>query len=372
MTINRPALLFAAAAAAALIAASAPAQEPVKIPALPHGAKLAFEENWSSGTIDPAKWYRLKKQWGAGNHGVVPDNVFLAEDEVAGKKQNVLVCRAHGDRYEGPVKGQWGKPQRVGGVIVSKPFFASGRFEVAMKIGDRDAAPGGPANPAHPQGTVPAIWTYGYRLVKVAEDQSGGFIKEEPLYHPYIQQWGKGLAFYWSELDFPEFGKEGAFDKAMFNTFLNKQHDSQMLDVRGAADGGYHTYTTEWRTHLVPIKGVTDAQVAESGGFWWVQDKAVDYASYWAQPLKRIGEDDYAVYAGKSARHWIDGKYVGENTKFVPAMAAQLNLGIWLPEWAGSRHWVESKVSFASIKVWQFNDPGDVRGVLTEDIEDNF
>ena len=57
---------------------------------------------------------------------------------------------------------------------------------------------------------------------------------------------------------------------------------------------------------------------------------------------------------------------------FVPAMAAQLNLGIWLPEWAGPAPWETATVSFASVRVWQYDDPGDVRGVLVEDIADNF
>jgi hypothetical protein len=53
-------------------------------------------------------------------------------------------------------------------------------------------------------------------------------------------------------------------------------------------------------------------------------------------------------------------------------MAAQLNLGVWLPDWAGPVPWETATVSFASVKVWQYGDPGDVRGVITGDIKDNF
>ena len=131
----------------------------------PATARMAFQENWFEGKIDPKKWYVPRKKWGDGNHCVVPENVRIATDTVAGRRQNVLVCEAHGDRYDGPVKGLWGKQDRVGGVIVSKPFFASGRFEVVMKIGSKQPYDGGPENPVHPQGCVPAIWTYGYTLV---------------------------------------------------------------------------------------------------------------------------------------------------------------------------------------------------------------
>ncbi len=334
------------------------------IPPLPDGARIALDENWSSGEIDPEKWYPLRKQWGQGNFGVVPENVSVVTATVGGSQQFVLRCEAHGDRYRGPVTGQWGKRERVGGVLVSKEHFASGRFEVVMKIGS-------PENPA-PAGMVAAIWTYGARLVRVEESVSDDFNRAVPLYHPYLQEWGKGMAFYWSEIDFPEYGKAGDYATPMYNTFLNKMQASETFAVHGAADGDWHTYTTDWRTHLVPIDDVTDDQVAEAEGYFWVQDKAVPYDRYWGQPLKRLGENRYAVCAGKSARHWVDGKFVGENTQFVPSLTGQLNIGVWLPEWAGPADWEVASAAFASVKVWQYGNEGDVTGVLTGDIEDSF
>lgn len=355
-------LLFLPVTAILLIGMPDPAAG--AIPEMPEGTKLVLDEDWSSGRIDPERWYSLRKQWGQGNAGVVPENLAIVKDTVAGASKNVLRCTANGDQYDGSIVGQRGMKKRVGGVLVSKQHFASGRFEVVLKIGDRE-------NPK-PQGMVPAIWTYGYRLVRVAEDLSDNFIAKQPLYHPYLQEWGKGMAFYWSEIDFPEFGKAGEYARPMYNTFLNKQKHSRTFDVHGAADGGYHTYTTEWRTHLVPIDGVKDSQVAEAEGFAWVQDKAIPYEKYWGAPLKKIGADQYAVYSGLSATHWIDGKYVGTNTELVPAMSGQLNLGVWLPEWAGAAPWRSMSISIASVKVWQYGDPGDVRGILTEDIRDSF
>ena len=350
----------------ALLALAQPlqAKQSTPIPELPDGAELALEEDWSSGKIDPDRWYALRKQWGQNNFGVVPENVAIVKDEVDGKLRNVLRCTANGDRYDGPITGQWKKKQRVGGVLVSKQHFASGRFEVVMKIGTHE-------NP-RPPGIVPAIWTYGYRMVKVAPELSDNFNAKQPLYHPYLQKWGKGMAFFWSEIDFPEFGKDGKYGEPMYNTFLNKQHHTTTFDAHGAADGRYHTYTTEWRTGLKPIENVRDSQVAAAEGFYWIQDKAVPYDQYWGAPLKKLGPDKYAVYSGLSAKHWIDGKYVGENTKFVPAMTGQLNIGVWLPKWAGAAPWKSCSVQFASIRVWQFDDPGDVKGILTEDITNNF
>lgn len=335
---------------------------------LPDRARPAFTEDWSSGRIDPAKWYVLRKKWGRNNHGVVPENVRVERE--GGRP--VLVCEAHGDAYDGPVTGLWGKKERVGGVIVSKPFFASGRFEVVMRIGSTKPHDGGPADPRRPEGAVPAIWTYGYRWVEVGRAPVDTFVPEKPLYNPFMKAYGIGANEYWSELDFPEFGKGGDYSKAMYNTFLQNRHQAVFFDVGFAADGKYHTFVTDWRTTLKELPGVKDAQVVEHGGFWWVRDRAVPFESYLGNPLKKLGSDRYALYAGRRAVHWIDGRKVGENLKFVPAMAAQLNLGVWLPEWAGPAPWKTARVSFRSVRIWQFDDPGDVRGVIRDDIGNNF
>lgn len=367
-------------AAAAIPLLSAPAGAPAgggakktaALPALPAGARLVLDEDWSGGAIDPKKWYVLRKHWGGGNNGVVPENVAIAADRVDGRVKKVLVCTAHGDRYNGDIVGRGGRKTRVGGVIVSRQFFAAGRFQVVMKIGDVKRHPGGPADPTRPAGTVPAIWTYGYRFVKVPQDRKNEFVPAVPLYNPHMPRYGGACNEYWSELDFPEFGKNGDFDKAMYNTFCQNRHEPKMRPVTGAADGTYHVFTTEWRTTLVPLPGVRDDQVVEHGGYWWVQDKSIPFDDYLGNPLKRRGKDDYAAYRGRIAAHWIDGKKVAENRRYVPAMAAQLNCGVWLPDWAGPAPWKTATVSFASVKVWQYGDEGDVRGVITGNIENNF
>jgi len=165
----------------------------------PDGAVLVFEEDWAAGRIDPAKWYLLRKRWGSGNNGVVPENVAIVPDVVFGQHKNVLVCRGHGDDYDGPVKGWQGDTRRVGGVIVSKPFFASGQFEVVMKIGQTAPAPQGPDNPARPIGMIPAIWTYAYRWVAVDKDKAHDFSADMPLYNPHMNHHGWAANEYWSE-----------------------------------------------------------------------------------------------------------------------------------------------------------------------------
>ncbi|GAA4423169.1 glycoside hydrolase family 16 protein [Bremerella cremea] len=342
------------------------------VPALPKQAKLVLEENWLSGEIDPECWYVFRKQWGGGNHGVVPENVVIGKDEVNGTERNVLICTAHGDRYDGPVKGWWGNKTRVGGVIVSQEHFASGRFEVVMKIGEKESHDGGPADPTRPKGCIPALWTYAYRWVEGDKARKDEFQPETPMYNPHIPAYGMAANAYWSELDFPEFGKAGNFDDAMYNTFLQNRHDNRFFSVAQAVDGEYHTFTTEWRTHLREMPAIRDSQVIESDGFYWVQDKSIPFADYLGNPLKKLGENRYALYEGKIATHYIDGKKVAENDKWVPAMSAQLTMGVWLPDWAGPADWKTASMKVASVKVWQFGDEGDVMGVMKGRTADSF
>jgi len=286
------------------------------VPPLPRGATLDLNETWASGAIDPSRWYRPRKRWGQGNNGVIPENVRV--------EKGALVCEAHGDLYDGPLGGFDGQRDRVGGVLVSKVFFASGRFEMSIRFGL-----------PLPRGAVPAVWTYAFRA---------------------------GNPDLLSELDFPEFGKGGVFGKALYNAYRQTQEDTQVLDASPLVDGAFHALTTEWRTELAAVEGVTDAQVVESGGYWWLK----------GDPFKRLDKDRYAKSRGVKAVHWIDGRKVGENTHAIPCMAAQLTLGIWLPNLGGPAAWKTASVAFGPVKVWQYHDAGDVRGVLTEDLKDNF
>ncbi|MAE18499.1 MAG: hypothetical protein QF755_06940 [Candidatus Peribacteraceae bacterium] len=256
-------------------------------------------------------------------------------------------------------------------MIVSKQFFASGRYDVVIKIGEVKRKNSSPKDPIRPIGMVLAIWTYAYRWVQAPEIQAKDFITDIPLYNPHLNRHGYNANEYWSEIDFPEFGKNQNMEQELYNTFMQNKHQSRKYSTSSVIDGQYHTMTTIWRTHLVPMPDLKDEQFIKYGGYYWIQDKQVNYENYLGQPFKKLSKDNYSVYKGKSATHYIDGKFVGSNLQWVPSMAGQLNIGVWFPEWGGEEPWAESFISVASVKVWQYNDPGDVHGILTEDILSN-
>ena len=322
-----------------------------------------FFEDWGSAKIDSLKWYSPRKKWGNGNNGVIPENLKFEKDTVFGKEKTVLSFYGNGDAYTGSLSGLNGNKARVGSMLVSKRFFASGVYEIVFKIGDSEKG--------KPVGMIPAIWTYAYRFVKHSEDKYKKFDSKNPAYHPVLDKHKWGGCEYWSEIDFPEFGKNQELNKALFNTFMNANFHSQIIPTPTVTDGKYHTMKMTWQTELIPIE-ITDSQVAEDGGLWWVQDEKVKFENYRGNPLKRLGKDKYSVYAGKEVLYELDGKVIGRSTSFIPAMAAQLNLGVWFPEWGGKAPWERAKMSISSVKITPLNNSGDCFGFLVDDLKDNF
>ena len=174
------------------------------------------------------------KKWGKGNNGVSQDNVFISKDIVNGSKKNVLICEGHGDNYDGSVPGWNGHKSRVGGVIVSKDFFASGKYEDVMKIGGTSNNPNDTKPYNNPIGMVSAIWTYSYKWVDSGEKPTSKFDRSNPMYNPFLKN------EYLSENDFPELGKHQDFEHGLYNSYLNQKEHSERLKTSDVADGKYH------------------------------------------------------------------------------------------------------------------------------------
>ncbi|MCM8525287.1 MAG: hypothetical protein NE327_02145 [Lentisphaeraceae bacterium] len=323
-----------------------------------------FLEEWENGKFDSNKWYFPRKKWGNGNNGVIPENLEFSEDIVFGKKKTVLNFYGNGDEYKGSLVGFEGHKNRVGSMIVSKRFFASGIYETVFKIGESDKGA--------PKGMVPAIWTYAYRFVKHREGMYKKFDPENPSYHPILDRHKWGGSEYWSEIDFPEFGKDQKLGEALFNTFLNVNFHSQTIKTPSVLDGKYHTLKMTWTTKLTPVPEAKDSLVIEENGYCWVQSEEIPFEKYRGNPLKKLGKDKYVAYQGKEIIYELDGEVIGKSTSFVPAMAAQFTLGVWFPDWGGKAPWSRAKMSIASVKITPLKNEGDCFGFLNQDLKDNF
>lgn len=168
--------------------------------------------------FDDKVWDVAYRQWGGETvGGVVPENVSIRDGK--------LILEAHGDRYNGPVKGinadltERPHGRRVGSAIATRKQWGSGRFEVRMK-----AAP--------VLGACSAIWTFYYRWNEGREPDNHEIDIELP---------GRPR----------EVHRDIDFRHALCNTFLTPEKKVTTGYTKLAApqvDGEFHTYRFDWHT----------------------------------------------------------------------------------------------------------------------------
>ncbi|MGB0969565.1 MAG: family 16 glycosylhydrolase, partial [Mycobacterium sp.] len=214
--------------------------------------------------LDPENWLIADKAWGGSNGGVIPDNVEVVD--------GVVRLRAHGDDYTGDVLGHGDRATRVGATIVTRDYFASGRYEVRARV---------------PQvlGAASAFWSFHY-------------IEYHPTQPEY---WTEPNRIRNSEIDweFPTARDDGtpndpvSFDYARANSWGGKfggegGNVSLRPDIGElVADGEFHTYAYEWhaggdgRDPFVAWS-IDDVEVARYTGESFGQDNVPHRASrFW-------------------------------------------------------------------------------------------
>lgn len=187
-------------------------------------------ETFDGADLDLERWRVAHRNWGgqvAGelsyNGGVVPDNFEIREGQG--------VFHAHGDHYGGPVRGinrdRSPRPdgKRTGAALYSREAFASGRYEVRMKV-------------APELGVCSAIWTYHYE-----DPQPGPGEEPHPLNH---------------EIDIELPGRPApehehiSFRRALMVTWVglsHQEHTTTYADLGAPQDDGqFHTYRFDWHT----------------------------------------------------------------------------------------------------------------------------
>ncbi|OAS14915.1 family 16 glycosylhydrolase [Paenibacillus oryzisoli] len=277
-----------------------------------------LREDFNGNTLDPKKWLIAAKQWGGlNNNGVVPENVKVENGN--------LLLEAHGDLYNGPVKGLY-KPnknkeniapyhlaynvdtvergnKRVGAAIASKAYMGSGRYTMSAKI-------------IPDLGVASTMWSFHYQEYNGSVGMKNG-VKVASGDPEYIRAFKEGRLLpdatgaypeyyaYNHEIDIEVPGRPAgphtgqSYDRALLNTFTGEgEHEYSTiyanLGAKGIhiADGNYHKFEYRWHT----------------GGNG--ETPRVDY--------------------------YIDDQYIATNTTTLPTNAGRLWLGVWFPDaWAG-------------------------------------
>lgn len=335
-------------------------------------ASSGFHEDWSQG-ISPQRWFLLHKVWGQGNHGVSSQLVSIEQDNVNGITKNVLVLTTQGDLTKSSIMGvkktssgyvPADSPKRVGAAIATVDYFASGIYEVTMKIGRPKSNP-----QSAPVGLCPAIWTFHYEehYAKSSDSTGSQLNPNDPLYQPRFKEGDATNGYYStvnSEIDWPELGRNGNFNTALYNTYISevraggnfKTVDYSSLGIN-VLDGKYHKYRMEWSTKLTPTT-LTDSQVVPYGAYYYATDSAT--SPYQGFPVVKKSDGIWYVYQGASATFYVDGIKVGTSTSKVSPVSARLNVGAWFPSWAGTPNWDETKIYISDITIYPKHDEGDV------------
>ena len=276
-----------------------------KPPLTPISSKQVFFDDFEGNTLDPSKWRVAKRQWAGGgvNGGVVPRNVTVVDGH--------LVLEAHGDLYDGPVKGinKYGiarrHGKRVGGAVATKHYFASGRYEIRAKIAP-DLGVCSSFAAMHYQELYPG--QRGYK-------KAGGN--------------GQDVAIVNHEIDIELPGRprgnaiyDVSYEYCLANTWRGQKRsqrsDSYVHLGQPQNDGQYHTYRFDWHT------GGDDA----------------------TNPPK--------------VEFYVDDQLIQTITTNIPTRGSRFWASVWFPyRWAGVPSFIKSRMVVDWIRITPFNQPND-------------
>ncbi|MDF2987909.1 MAG: hypothetical protein K0R50_3419 [Eubacterium sp.] len=286
-----------------------------------------FYDDFDGNTLNTDKWLVAKKNWGGYekdnegniisnyNGGVVPENVSL--------ENGVLKLEAHGNNYTGDVKGVYrsGRERadniRVGASIATKDYYASGRYEVNMKIPDE-------------LGACSAIWSFNYRELYDEASLAAAAARGVDVSEGYY------VSNHEIDIELP--GRptgevqDISYDYALCNTWRGEtevESTTNYTNVKEAmgdrltggelgalADGKFHTYRFDWHT------GDSDTPAK------------VDY--------------------------YIDNILIKTCTTDIPNIAGRFWVGIWFPnKWAGTPDFDTVTLDVDYLKITPFSEYND-------------
>jgi len=252
--------------------------------------------------LDGAVWRLAQRQWGGAgvNGGVLP--------ALVGVHDGYCHLVAHGDRHQGLPIGidkdctPRDDGTRVGGVMATRAYYGSGRYEVRMKVAPRF-------------GVATAMWTFHY-------------IELYPGDPGYVEKPVGGTDYYAvnHEIDIEMPGRPGpeveaiGFDHALMNTWIGEnadEHTTNYVPLPPQDDGGFHVYRFDWHTG--------------GGG---------------EQPRVEFYVDDVLVHVEHD---------------HVPQHAGRFMVGVWFPNrWAGRPAFATTEAVVDWVRITPFHEPNDV------------
>jgi beta-glucanase (GH16 family) len=326
----------------------------------------AFHEDWSKGFSDQ-QWLAVRKSWSKHDNGSVPELITIEEDIVDGVKKKVAVITTQGNLSKSPITGVKAvdggyvnshRPERVGAILATKEYYASGSYEIKMKIGLTNDFKA-------PIGMSPVIFLFHSEIHFAGPDNPQGTQLNpfDPQYQPRFKETSNN-DYYSSinaEIDGPELGVQGDFSKGAYSTYISTGDEGVTRLIvpykTDILDDKYHTYRIEWHTGLISTS-LTDKQVMPQGAYFYAYD-APD-SEIQGFPVIKKPDGKWYAYVGTSVKFYLDGKLVATSKKNISPVSARLMIGGWFPSWAGTPNFEHAKISISDVKIEPYHDEGDV------------
>lgn len=328
---------------------------------------MRFHEDWSNGKCKN-QWLAYQKNWGKENNGCVPEVIHIEKDIVDGKRKKVVVITTQGNLTRSTINGvktvdegyeKVNSSHKVGGVITTLNNFASGSYEIIMKIGHT-------SDNQIPAGLSPFIMLFHYEEHEAGPNNPRGekLNPFDPIYQPRFKEKNRNGLYFSTvniEIDAPELGRNGNFEVGSYNTYISTGAEGATIEQiqfpSSILDGKYHTYRLDWHTTLLPTM-LRDDQVKPLGAYYYAYDSPTSPIQGF--PVIKKADNKWYALVGSSVVYYLDGKKIGTNTKNIPAVAARLAIGGWFPSWAGTPNWSETKIYISEITITPYHEKGDI------------
>ncbi|HVU28266.1 MAG TPA: IPT/TIG domain-containing protein [Verrucomicrobiae bacterium] len=335
-----------------------------------------FFDDFNGTQLDYSRWFIAEKQWGSSNNGVVHNNVVVSN--------GILHLFGNGNLYTGPIAGYAGSPgQRVGAAIATTNYYASGSYEVRLKL------------PAQTGGTS-AIWPFHYEEVYsgtlyttlanlggltitnltwigLTTNQANSLLTDltstNGSRQPYLNPPTNGLyrtTSLFRGLTQPSqmvLSNDFGLSLQIFVVLANAASLNQ-------TDGGYI------RNEEIDIEtptarnGSTDITYANARFNTWVGQNNGEYTANYDSVGYVFNDGQFHTYRfdwhtasptvlSQRVEFYIDGVCYQTNYTHIPTIGGRFWIGYWFSGWSGTPNFVTQEMDVDWVRITPFNENGD-------------
>jgi len=355
-----------------------------------------FFDDFNGTNLDATRWIIMEKAWGIKNGGVVHDNVIVSN--------GILHLIGHGDLYTGKIHGVNKKGQRiegttrVGAAIYTTNYYASGKYEVRMKLPSQ-------------LGACSAIWTFHYeeaypgdplyaKLAKVGgltvsnllwigltpteadnliKDISGKNEVRLPYLYPPVNGIYHTTEYFRTKVpDINRLDLKQDFGKKLEIYTVLKNAAS--LEPIGSKENGYYIVRNQEIDIETPsgLKGnLSDISYSHDRFNTWVGQSTGEFTDNFDDLGHAMNDGRFHVYrfdwhtgnqtiSSKRVEFYIDGKCYQTNYTHIPTIGGRFTVGLWFPTWTGSPNFDTQSLDIDWVRITPFNENGDQEMKETE------